>query len=96
MWTAYSVILEDILGSTSSSQASTSQHYEQNHRDVNHMMLENLDRIKSRNEAMLFRGPIAQASARLGSAVSDVKVCSLLARARHHFNVPIVVELYLR
>ncbi|KAF5322492.1 hypothetical protein D9619_001365 [Psilocybe cf. subviscida] len=69
-------------------QASTSQHYEQNCRDIGQVMSDNLESIKSRNEAMLFHGPIAQASARLGSAVSDVKLLNSISAETDLNTVP--------
>lgn len=73
MWATYSVILEEIL-LESCTKLPSDRYIEQNTRDLRYILSDHLSDIKKRNEAMLFRGPIAQVSARLGSAVSDVKV----------------------
>ena len=50
---------------------------EYNLRDVRHLLSENYFDIKKRNEALLFCGPILNVPARLGTAVSDVKVSAI-------------------
>ena len=47
---------------------------EHNLRDIRHLLSENHFDIKKRNEALLFYGPILNVPARLGTAVSDVRV----------------------
>ena len=47
---------------------------EYNLRNIRHLLSENHYDIKKRNEAFLFCGPIPNVPARLGTAVSDVKV----------------------
>jgi mediator of RNA polymerase II transcription subunit 12 len=53
------------------------QHIDQNSRDVQQIILDNFSDLKRRNEAMLFHSLPIRVSARLGSAVSDVKVNTL-------------------
>jgi mediator of RNA polymerase II transcription subunit 12, fungi type len=50
---------------------------ENNLRDIRHILSENHSDIKKRNEALLFCGPISNVPARLGTAVSDVKVSAI-------------------
>jgi mediator of RNA polymerase II transcription subunit 12 len=50
------------------------RYMEQNITDLRYLLCENLSDARQRNRALLFCGPIAQASDRLGTAVSDVKV----------------------
>jgi len=50
------------------------RYMEQNITDLRYLLCENLSNARERNRALLFCGPITQASDRLGSAVSDVKV----------------------
>lgn len=78
MWSTYSDLLAQVL--TSSDIQFPSDHcMNQNGQDLRHSLSENFLGIKRRNEAMLFRGPIAQVSARLGAAVADVKVLLFLS-----------------
>lgn len=50
---------------------------EYNLRNIRHLLSENHSDIKKRNEALLFCGPIPSVPARLGTAVSDVKVSAM-------------------
>lgn len=50
---------------------------EYNLRDIRYLLAENLADIKKRNEALLFCGPVPKVPARLGTAVSDVKVSTV-------------------
>lgn len=73
MWSVYSALMEDVL-LDSTLKPSNDRCIERNTRELKHILSDNLLDIKNRNEATLFRGPIAHVSAHLGSAVSDVKV----------------------
>jgi mediator of RNA polymerase II transcription subunit 12 len=50
------------------------RYMEQNITDLRYLLCENLSDARQKNRALLFCGPIVQASDRLGTAVSDVKV----------------------
>lgn len=50
---------------------------EHNLRDIRYLLYENHSDIKKRNEGLLFCGPIPRVPARLGTAVSDVKVSAI-------------------
>ncbi|KAF8972899.1 hypothetical protein BDZ97DRAFT_2053658 [Flammula alnicola] len=78
MWSTYSGLLEDIMLETSM-KLPNDHSIEQNTRDLRHILSDNFFDIKKRNEAMLFRGPIAQVSARLGTAVSNVKLLNSIS-----------------
>ncbi len=73
MWSTYSHLLDMVIPA---SDIKFPAHHcmDQNTRDLRYSLSDNLLDIKRKNEAMLFRGPIAQVSARLGAAVVDVKV----------------------
>ncbi|KDR75321.1 hypothetical protein GALMADRAFT_249351 [Galerina marginata CBS 339.88] len=73
MWSTYSSLLDEIMFETAMTLPNA-RSVEQNTRDLEGIILDNFADIKKRNEALLFRGPIAQVSARLGTAVSDVKL----------------------
>ena len=51
---------------------------EYNLRNIRHLLSENQSDIKKRSEALLFCGPIPTVPARLGTAVSDVKVSAFV------------------
>ena len=67
------MLLDNIM-SESFVNISNDRCIEYNLRDIRYLLSENHSDIKKRNEALLFCGPIPKVSARLGTAVSDVKV----------------------
>lgn len=79
MWSAYSSLMDEVMHDTLSTLPG-GRFMEQNTRNLQGILLDNFYDIKKRNEALLFRDPIAQVSARLGNAVSDVKVIRFASR----------------
>ena len=73
MWNTYSQLLEEVMHDSSSS-LSGARPVGQAVRDLQSILAANFSDIRKRNEALLFRDPIPQVSARLGTAVADVKV----------------------
>lgn len=69
----YSNILKDVMSEDLLAPCNTPL-IEQNARDVNSLIASQFTAIEKRNQDLLFYGPIAQVSARLGNAVLDVKV----------------------
>ena len=68
------MLLDNIM-SESFEDTSNERCIEYNLRNIRHLLSKNHYDIKKRNEALLFCGPIPNVPARLGTAVSDVKVC---------------------
>jgi len=64
---------------------------EYNLRNIRHLLSENHSDIKKRNETLLFCGPIPNVPARLGTAVSDVKVSAIMK-----FGISQLVEIWNR
>ncbi|KAF8887702.1 hypothetical protein BD779DRAFT_1672530 [Infundibulicybe gibba] len=77
MWAIHSNLLTNIL--SENTIGSNDQHIGQSGRDVQQMLLCHLADIRRRNEAMLFRNLPIRVSARLGSAVSDVKLLNSIS-----------------
>lgn len=73
LWTTFSSLLEDAILENTIKSASD-RHMQKNIRDLKYIISECFLDIKVRNEAMLFKSPMAEGSARLGNAVSCVKV----------------------
>lgn len=73
MWTTYSTLLSKVLAENMMDRTND-QHVDQNSRDIQQLILDNVSDIRKRNEAMLFHYLPIRVSARLGTAVSDVKV----------------------
>ncbi|KAF8070344.1 hypothetical protein FPV67DRAFT_1413891 [Lyophyllum atratum] len=80
MWKAHSVMLADVLNEDVLEQPGD-VHIERNSRDICQILQENFADIKTRNEAMLFRSLPIHVSARLGSAVSHVKLLNSISSA---------------
>ncbi|KAF8160920.1 hypothetical protein B0H34DRAFT_795767 [Crassisporium funariophilum] len=78
MWTTYSNLLESVMSEVAM-RVTNDRCIEINTRDLRRRLHENLSDIARRNEAMLFRGPIAVVSARLGTAVTDVKLLNSIS-----------------
>lgn len=76
LWTTHSTLLHSTMAESMMNHSSD-RYIEQNIQDIQQLLLNNFFDIKRRNEAMLFLHPPVQVSARLGAAVSDVKVCSV-------------------
>jgi mediator of RNA polymerase II transcription subunit 12 len=70
------MLLDNIM-SESLDDISNDRCIEYNLRNIRHLLSENHSDIKKRNEALLFCGPIPSVPARLGTAVSDVKVSAI-------------------
>lgn len=75
LWTTHSTLLDSVMAESVMSH-SNDRYMEQNIQDIQQLLLNNFFDIKRRNEAMLFLHPLVRVSARLGTAVSDVKVSS--------------------
>jgi len=73
LWNSYSIFLDKVVLETSV-LLPHDRCMEQNTTDLRYLLSESLSDVRQRNQALLFCGPIAQASDRLGTAVSDVKV----------------------
>ena len=74
--------------------ASADRAIEQNLRSLRHLVNTNLDDIERRNEALLFRCPLAPVSCKLNTAVSNVKVSTLYrSRFGKGTNKAIAAEL---
>lgn len=71
------MLLDNIM-SESLGDISKDRCIEYNLRSIRHLLSENHSDIKKRNEALLFCGPIPCVPARLGTAVSDVKVSAIM------------------
>ena len=67
------MLLDNIM-SESFVDTSNERCVEYNLRNIRNLLSKNHSDIKMRNEALLFCGPIPDVPARLGTAVSDVKV----------------------
>ncbi|PPQ98440.1 hypothetical protein CVT24_004119 [Panaeolus cyanescens] len=80
MWIAYSPLLEDIL-TKPTMRISNDRCIEQSIRDLHHLLSEKYTDVRQRNEAMLFRNPVLPVSARLGTAVGDVKLLNAISAA---------------
>ncbi|KAF5386158.1 hypothetical protein D9615_002361 [Tricholomella constricta] len=78
MWKAHSLLLADVF-SESIAEQSGGVHVGRNSRDIGQVLQENLADIKRRNEAMLFLSLPIHVSARLASAVSDVKLLNSIS-----------------
>lgn len=73
LWNSYSLLLDEIIFD-GSVHLPHHRYMEQNITDLRYLLCENLSDARQKNRALLFCGPIVQASDRLGTAVSDVKV----------------------
>jgi mediator of RNA polymerase II transcription subunit 12 len=71
LWNTYSSLLEEVL--LEDLVQPTSEHLE-NAKELKQALFENFIDVKQRNEAMFFKGLIAETSAQLVTAVSSVKV----------------------
>lgn len=71
------MLLDNIM-SESIGDISNDRCIEYNLRNIRHLLSENHSDIRKRNEALLFCGPIPNVPARLGTAVSDVKVSAIM------------------
>ncbi|KAF9484513.1 hypothetical protein BDN70DRAFT_872547 [Pholiota conissans] len=80
MWSTYSALLAEVVHESPPQSLSLDDHFiDQSSRELRYILSENFTDIRRRNEAMLFRGPITQVSARLGAAVADVKLLNSLS-----------------
>lgn len=77
MWITYSTLLSQVLTENMMDKTDDG-HVDQNSRDIQQLIFDNFSDIRRRNEAMLFHYLPTRVSARLGTAVSDVKVINLL------------------
>ncbi|KAG6920074.1 hypothetical protein DXG01_010142 [Tephrocybe rancida] len=78
MWKTYTLLITGILSANIVEQPGNG-HVERNSRDVCRILQDNLADIRRRNEAMLFRSLPIHVSARLGSAVSDIKLLNSIS-----------------
>lgn len=86
MWRTSSNLLADIMSDNTVDQAGDT-HVKRNSRDIYQVLQDHFSDIKRRNEAMLFQILPIHKSARLGSAVSDVKVMmNLFLKLSERFN----------
>jgi len=72
MWAVHASLLCNVL--TGVIPISGKHFTERNSQDVRQALLNNVSDIKRRNEAMLFSSFPIDTSARLGSAIADIKV----------------------
>ncbi|KAF9528525.1 hypothetical protein CPB83DRAFT_314750 [Crepidotus variabilis] len=78
LWNTYSPLLESVILENTIKPAAD-RHIQKNIRDLRYIISERFLDIKTRNEAMLFKGQIAEGSARLGNAVSCVKLLNSIS-----------------
>lgn len=81
---AQSELIRDVL-SENIMEHHNDQHTEQNSREIQQILLDNLFDVQRRNEDMLFLNLPTRVSAQLGTAVSDVKVRFMVFK-HTHFN----------
>lgn len=89
------MLLENIM-SESFVDTSNDRCIEYNLRNIRHLLSKNHSDIKKRNEALLFCGPMPNVPARLGTAVSDVKVSARKSMYRSCLKFEIDVEFYFK
>ncbi|KAF9567913.1 hypothetical protein CPC08DRAFT_813741 [Agrocybe pediades] len=77
-WSLYAPYVDE-LASEGISAVCGSRLMEQSFRDLDDSVFTNLTGIKKRNEALLFRYPVAHVSARVGTAVSDIKLLNAIS-----------------
>ncbi|GLB37302.1 putative transcription mediator complex subunit Med12 [Lyophyllum shimeji] len=87
MWRAHSLLLADVLGRDVLEHPANVQ-LERNSRDVGLVLQHNFADIKRRNEAMLFQRLPVRVFARLGSAVSDIKLLNSINSATDLGSLP--------
>ncbi|CAA7259196.1 unnamed protein product [Cyclocybe aegerita] len=78
MWNAYWSLIEEVL-LDSSIKHTNDRCISQNVQELRYILSESLHDLRTRNEAISFRGPIAHVSARLSTAVSDVKLLNSIS-----------------